>query len=76
MALERLIRVIRQTFDTDADISAATTPADIMGWDSFGHINLIVQVEEEFDLSFTNDEIGAIQSVGDLHKLLSSKLNS
>jgi acyl carrier protein len=52
------------------DLSAKNIP----GWDSFNHVNLIINIEEEFGVQFTNDEVGGMQNVGSLKTLLASKI--
>ena len=49
------------------------TADDVPGWDSFAHVNLIVAIEEAFDVTFTTTEIGAIKSVGDIIRALEAK---
>ncbi|MDD2435199.1 MAG: acyl carrier protein [Bacilli bacterium] len=42
-------------------------------WDSFMHLDLIVAIEEEFNISFTPDEIGSIGSFKDIVSILKGK---
>ena len=32
-------------------------------WDSLNHLNLIVEIEEEFDVSFSPEQIGSMTSL-------------
>ena len=50
------------------------TAKDVPGWDSFNHVNLIINIEEEFGVRFSNDEVGGMQNVGNLKKLLATKI--
>ena len=51
--------MFREVFrDPGLVICRATTAMDIQGWDSFRHLNLIVAIEAEFDVSFTTRELG------------------
>lgn len=36
---------------------------DIPGWDSLGHMNLVVELESRFDISLGMDDIALIDSV-------------
>lgn len=36
---------------------------DIASWDSLRHINLIVALEQEFDISFLDEEVASLTSV-------------
>ncbi|MBU3891027.1 acyl carrier protein [Methylosinus sporium] len=44
----------------------STTAADVPGWDSIAHIQLMLRVEEEFGIRFKTVEIGGVQNVGEL----------
>lgn len=43
-------------------------------WDSFMQLDLIVRIEQEFNISFTPDEIGEISSYKDLVKVVNGKI--
>jgi acyl carrier protein len=73
---DRLARTIRDMFDVPTiQINRATTAADIEGWDSLTHINLIVAVEKEFGVRFTTAEVTALKNVGDLTDVVAKKLS-
>jgi acyl carrier protein len=55
------------------ELTDETAPGDIDAWDSLGHVNIITAIEDEFDIEISPEEIGEIQSVGDIKKLLASK---
>ena len=53
--LLQLQEIMADTFDLDAvEISPKTTAADIEEWDSLSHIRLIVAIEREFGVKFSN----------------------
>ena len=71
--------LFRRVFDDDElVIDAATSAADIDGWDSMAHINLIVAIEKQFGVSFSAGELAALgrrgQNVGSMMQLLAAKL--
>jgi acyl carrier protein len=75
LAHARLERVFREVFDDESIvITPETTAADIDGWDSLEHINLIVAVEREFDVKFRTGEITGLKNVGEFEALLTKKL--
>jgi len=39
------------------EIGEKSSPDNIASWDSLKHMNLVVSLEEEFDIEFTDDEI-------------------
>jgi acyl carrier protein len=72
---DRLADTIRDVFDDPAlQINRATTAADVEGWDSLTHINLIVAVEKEFRVRFTTAEVTSLKNVGDLIDAVGRKL--
>lgn len=73
--LQRLTTVFRTLFNMpDLELRDDLTARDVPGWDSFNHVNLVILIEEEFGIRFTTDEVGSMQNVGDLKKLLAVKL--
>lgn len=46
-----------------AGIGAETTAADVAGWNSVGHLALVLELEQAFKVSFENDEIVSLGSV-------------
>ncbi|MBR4528859.1 MAG: acyl carrier protein [Lachnospiraceae bacterium] len=64
---ERLNGVFERVFDIDGiRVSDATTAADVKGWDSMEHINLIFAVENEFGLKFNIGEVNKFKNVGEM----------
>ena len=45
-------------------------PCEVKGWNSLGHLNLVLALNEEFDISLEFDEIMAIGCVGDIFAVL------
>jgi acyl carrier protein len=65
--LAKLTDVFRDVFDDDELVlTEETTKEDIEGWDSLANINLVVSIEDEFDISFSMDNIIGIEDVGSL----------
>jgi len=74
MVMDQLSAVIREVFqEDDLEIDADMTAADIDEWDSIMHINLILAVEEHFDVRFRSYEVAQLRSVGELHDLIVEK---
>lgn len=67
--------VFRRVFDDEnLKIEDATTAQDVPGWDSLTHINLIIEIEEEFGLKFTVDDIAGLKNVGEMVDMVEKKL--
>jgi len=58
----------------DYDLQDDTIAPSVPGWDSLSHVNIIVAVEEHFKVRFKSMEILKLKNVGDLQKLVDTKL--
>ncbi|OGV25127.1 MAG: hypothetical protein A3J84_01425 [Ignavibacteria bacterium RIFOXYA2_FULL_37_17] len=58
----------------DFDLQDETVAPEVPGWDSLNHINIILAVENKFSVKFKSYEVLRLKNVGDLQKLLDSKL--
>ena len=73
---EKLTEIFRDLFEDDEiELSPETTSDDIEDWDSLTHIQLISICEEEFGIKFSTAEILHLANVGDLVKVIESKLD-
>jgi acyl carrier protein len=66
---------ILQEFFADPGIAASDslTAADVPGWDSLAHIELVVLVEKAFALRFRAAEIQRLENVGAMLELIVKK---
>jgi len=61
---ERVKRVMAGVLGVPLEqISDLSTPETIESWDSFGHISLVMALEEEFSIAFSDQEIAQLGSV-------------
>lgn len=73
--LDQLTSVFRKVFDdSNLVITLKTTANDVVGWDSFSHINLMVTIEHYFKIKFTDREIASFKNVGELVANIEKKL--
>ena len=73
--LDKLTSIFKILFNlADLELTDDLSAKDVPGWDSFNHVNLIINIEEEFGVQFTNDEVGGMQNIGNLKTLLASKI--
>jgi acyl carrier protein len=62
--LEQLREVIAQTLRTPAaSIGATTRAADVPTWDSLGHVNLMMSLEQTFDIQLDVEDFPRLTSV-------------
>jgi len=72
---DKLTTSFRRVFDDpELELRDAMTAADVAGWDSLAHITLIIDIEEEFGLRFTVDDIADLKNVGEMIALVERKL--
>lgn len=57
-----------------ADIPENAAPGVIEKWDSLKHMTLIVALEEEFGIRFTDDEMADLLNLDLIDKIIVSKL--
>ncbi len=73
--LTRLNAIFCEVFDDeDIQITPVMTANDVDGWDSLSHINLIVAIESEFNIRFSQKELLTFKNIGDLLYGIDSKL--
>ncbi|GHV36919.1 acyl carrier protein [Synergistales bacterium] len=66
-----LNEVFRDVFDEeDLTVDETTTAADVEGWDSFAHVNLVLSVERRFNMKFTMVEVTDMKNVGAMVDIL------
>ena len=49
---------------------------DFEPWDSMAHLVIVSEIENEFEMFFEDEEVVDLWSVGDIKKVLASKLSS
>lgn len=57
-------------------ISDDMTMAEVPLWDSLRHMELILEIEQKFDLQLTFEEISTMQSIGAIRKLIQTKVDT
>lgn len=71
MKTEKIFEIFQDILDIDRNIlSLETKPSDIDEWDSMATVNIIVVIEEEFNVKFKLEEIQTLQKIKDFVELL------
>ncbi len=71
---ERIQTIFRELFDDPGlTVHTTTTADDIEEWDSLSHVNLVLQIEQEFGIRFALGEMQALKNVGDMLALIERK---
>lgn len=73
--MESLNEIFRMVFDDDTiQIAPEMTANDVDGWDSLSHVNLIVAIEADFGIRFSQKELLTFKNIGDLLNCIDKKL--
>ena len=76
MEFEKLQEIIAEVLNLDAnEITMDTTFVDDLGADSLDVFQIIMAIEEEFDIEISNEDAEKIVSVGDAVERIKEELN-
>ena len=69
---------VRQTiaevfFIEESEVTSESTPDSIPAWDSMGHLNLILALEQKFGQSFDPEQIPQLTSVEAITSAIAAK---
>ena len=71
---EKLDQVFQDVFDDESlHVTDETTAADVDGWDSLAHTDLMASVERAFGIRFSMGEITRMKNVGEMADLILEK---
>ena len=74
---EQVKQILGDIFDLDPNsIDGATEKTRTANWDSLNHINMVVALEQEFNVSFDLSEIEAMVSFQDIVEIVERKLQA
>ena len=76
MEFEKIKKIIEEVLNVDEEeITMDTTFVDDLGADSLDVFQIIMGIEEEFDIEIANDEAEKIATVGDAVEQIKNALN-
>ena len=76
MNFENLKPIIIKVFSEEKILEIGMKKNEILSWDSLGHLNLILEIEDDLGISFTKEEIEKIDSFQILLDIINSKKSS
>ncbi len=74
---DRLKNVLNAVFEDEIDPSGLTEASDLIkdvGMNSIGMLYMVMGLEQEFGIKFTNDDFLTLKTVGDLIGCIEGKL--
>lgn len=72
---DRVVKICRDVFENDElEFNETTSAKEIEEWDSLTHLNLMSDIEEEFNITFTLEEFSSTKNLGELVNILKKHL--
>jgi acyl carrier protein len=69
--MKKIEEIIAQVFNINSSqVTNETSPENTEEWDSFNGLLLITELEKEFGIKFSIEEMIAVKDVGDIKKVL------
>ena len=69
---ERIKKIMMQTFGI-SEIPDDISQKNCEKWDSLRHLNLVVELESEFDISIEPEEIAEMKTLNAIEEILTAK---
>lgn len=77
MVFEKVKAILSEQFDVEEDtITLDTNIAEDLGADSLDIVDLLMSLEDEFEIEVPDDEIENIKTVGELVKYIEGNVNN
>ena len=70
---QRLIDVFQRTFGLES-VSDDLSQKNCTKWDSLNHLNLVIELEEEFAISLEPEEIAEMKEFSIVERIVAAKL--
>lgn len=69
---KKVLEILENVFELDG-VNETCSQETCEKWDSMGQLNLVVELETEFDISLEPEEIAQLKSFGDIIRILKQK---
>ena len=70
---EKVLEILKDLFELET-VDKTCSQQTCEKWDSMGQLNLVVELESEFDVTLEPEEIGEMKSYNDVIRILKKKL--
>jgi len=75
MVFDKIKSIIVDQLDADeADVTMEANIQDDLGADSLDVVDLVMNIEEDFDIEIPDEDVENIKTVGDIVKYIESKI--
>lgn len=69
---KKVLEILKELFDLET-VDETCSQQTCKKWDSMGQLNLVVELESEFDVTLEPEEIGEMVSYNDIIRILKTK---
>lgn len=69
---KKILEIMKEVFET-ANIDTSCSQSNCPNWDSLHHLNLIMVLEESFDIEFEPEEIAQMKDFNSILKIIINK---
>lgn len=66
---EKVLEILKNVFELDS-VDATCSQETCEKWDSMGQLNLVVELEDAFDVSLEPEQIAEMKSVQDIVRII------
>lgn len=74
--MEKLTEVVQEVLDLDElTLSDGMTANDVEGWDSLGHVRVVLGTESAFRIRFGTSDMAALPNIGAFVDLIVKKIS-
>lgn len=75
MVFKKVKAIIVEQLDVDEDkVKLEASIADDLGADSLDIVDLVMSLEEEFDIEFPDEQVESVKTVGDIVKFIEENI--
>lgn len=71
---DRILKIMRDILE-DETIDVSCNQQSCEKWDSLNQLNLVAELEEEFNIEFEPEEIAEMKSYNKIKELIEKKIN-
>jgi acyl carrier protein len=73
VSLKKLNEIFNNAFQEEVNLNMTSSKETLPNWDSINHLNLVVELESELNISFHPEQIETITSVKEIIDILKIK---
>ena len=75
MTFEKVQKILAEQLELDADeITMDSSLVEDLGIDSLDFVDIVMSLEDEFDIEFPEEDMAGIKTVGDIVKYIEDKI--